>query len=787
MVMKKLDVRLLRTIGHSKGSFVSIVVVVIVALLVYVSFSMVADQLYNSIFQYYQETNFAHIFVDLNRVPGNVVDDLLSIEGVEQVQGRVVSDVPLRVEDVDEKVRVRVVSVPSTEDQINSLYIIEGEELRPGTRTTGVLQQFYRGRQMELGETLNPFIGGTEYSLEVVAEVGSPEYIYLMENEQALLPDEKGFGVIFVPEDFAQSAFGLHGSYNSIVVKVQPGYENRLDLIADDIEDMLERYGVRSVITRDDHLSHNVMMQEVDSLHLMSRSMTIIFLLVASVIISIMLSRIVKKDRIAIGVLKGLGYGNPQILMHYIKYSVAIGFTGSILGILISIPVSRMLVNIYILYMNIPLFRSAIDNKYLVYGVLLTTAFCIIAGVLGARSVLKISPADAMRPEAPKSGKRMWIEGFRGLWKRVTFSWKMVLRNISRTRRRAFFLVIGIALTYAVTMVPVFMSTVWNTLFDRQYSELQRMDYSVDFSTPQGMESLLELEKLTTIDYIEPKVELPFQLTEGWKKETVNVIAVDQDTLMYGFRTSSGRDVDLPKKGIILTDILARQLQVDTGDVISIKSVLPDAQEKEIEVKAVVEQYFGKNAYMDLDQMYEILQERDLITGALIFTDHDIVPDLRDVRNIQAINSVQDMRDMIMEYMDMIIASMGALMLFGGVLGFAIVYNITIVSINERIMEFSSLRVLGFEKKEIIRLVTRENAFMTFFGLILGMPLGYFMCKGIVDSVSTEMYTIPAIIEPFVYVYSTVGTVVFVIVAQFATYKKIRNLNFIDALKNRIS
>jgi putative ABC transport system permease protein len=336
-------------------------------------------------------------------------------------------------------------------------------------------------------------------------------------------------------------------------------------------------------------------------------------------------------------------------------------------------------------------------------------------------------------------------------------------------------------------MVPVFMSTVWNTLFDRQYSELQRMDYSVDFSAPQGRSSLLELQKLTTIDYIEPKVELPFQLTEGWKKETVNVIAVDQDTLMYGFRTSSGRDVDLPKKGIILTDILARQLQVDTGDVISIKSVLPDAQEKEIEVKAVVEQYFGKNAYMDLDQMYEILQERDLITGALIFTDHDIIPDLRDVSGIQAINSVQDMRDMIMEYMDMIIASMGALMLFGGVLGFAIVYNITIVSINERIMEFSSLRVLGFEKKEIFRLVTRENAFMTFFGLILGMPLGYFMCKGIVDSVSTEMYTIPAIIEPFVYVYSAVGTVVFVIVAQFATYKKIRNLNFIDALKNRIS
>ena len=145
MVMKKLDKRLLRSIGQSKGSFISIVVVVIVALLVYVSFSMVADQLYNSIQQYYHDTNFAHIFVDVSRVPGNAVDDLLQIDGISQVQGRVVSDVPLRVEDADEKVRVRVVSVPSTEDQINSLYVIEGEDLRQGTRTVGVLQQFYKG------------------------------------------------------------------------------------------------------------------------------------------------------------------------------------------------------------------------------------------------------------------------------------------------------------------------------------------------------------------------------------------------------------------------------------------------------------------------------------------------------------------------------------------------------------------------------------------------------------------------------------------------------------------
>lgn len=787
MVMKKLDKRLIRTIGHSKGQFISLVVVVIVALIVYVSFSMIAEQMYNSIFQYYRETNFAHIFVDVSRIPGNSVDELLEIEGVDQVQGRIIFDVPLRVEDPNEKVNARIISDPGTEDQINSLFILEGEGPSPGTRTTAVLKQFFVGRDMKFGDTIRPYIGGTEYSLQVVGEVGSPEYIYLMENEQTLLPDEKGFGVIYVPEEFAQSAFGFQGSYNNIVVTVDEGHENRVDIIADEIEDRLDRFGVRSVITRENHMSHSVMIQEVDSLEMMSTSITIMFLFVAAVIISIMLSRIVRKDRIAIGVLKGLGYDNKQILMHYVKYSLAIGLVGSILGVLLSIPVADMLSGVYIQYMNIPLFTGAFDIRYLFYGTLLTSVFCIASGVFGARSVLKITPADAMRPETPKAGSRMWIEGFKALWQRLTFSWKMVLRNISRTKRRAFFLILGIALTYAVTMLPVFMSTIWNTLFDRQYSQLQKMDYSIDFNIPVERNALLELQQLTDIEFIEPKVELPFELVEGWRKETINVIGVQRDTIMYGFRTASGRQIELPSKGIVLTDILARQLQVQAGDTIQINSVLPGKSDKTIQVKAVVEQYFGKNAYMDIEQMYDILEERDIATGALLMTEADVVPDLKDVKNIRGINSVQDMRDAIMEYMDLIIASMGSMMIFGGVIGFAIVYNITIVSISERMMEFSSLRVLGFDKKDIFRLVTRENALMTVFGIILGVPLGYSICVGLVDYVSTDMYTIPAVIEPFVYVYSAAATLVFVFVAQLATYRKITNLNFIDALKNRIS
>ena len=190
---------------------------------------------------------------------------------------------------------------------------------------------------------------------------------------------------------------------------------------------------------------------------------------------------------------------------------------------------------------------------------------------------------------------------------------------------------------------------------------------------------------------------------------------------------------------------------------------------------------------MDIDEINRLLGERKVITGVILNSKDDIVGKLQDVKNIGQVQSVDDMKDSVLEFMDMVIYSVGIMMIFGGVLGFAIVYNVTIIGIGERIMEFSSLRILGFDKKKIYRLISRENGIMTFFGLILGVPLGYGMCKALILSLSSEIYSIPLIINFSSYILTGIFTIIFVLMAQFFTRRKIYNLNFMDALKNRIS
>lgn len=785
--MKKLDTRLIRSIKKTKGQFISITVVIILALTIYVSLSMVADNLNNSIISYYEITNFGDLFIEVSRIPKGAIDKLTSIEGVSIAQGRVSADVPLRVEDPTEKVNVRVVSLPREDLRINDIFVLDGENIGDNPKTTAVIQQFFDGRRMDIGDRIVPYIGGTEYPLEVVGVVGSPEYIYLMENEQSLLPAPEKFGIIYVTEDFAQSSLGYQGSYNEIMISIEDKYLNRIDSISDEIEDQIAQYGVRRITKREDQLSHSIMMQEVEQLEKMSGAITFIFLAVAALIINIMLSRIVKRDRISIGVMKGLGYTNMNILMHYTKYSIIIGLVGSILGIIFSIPLSMLMTDLFIVYMNIPSFEMKVYYIYFVYGIILTTIFCVLSGLIGSRRVLNILPAESMRPETPKSGKRIWLEEFKFIWSRVSFSWKLVIRNISRTKKRAMFLVLGIALTYGITMMPLFMNTIWDSLFYIQYEEFQTMDYNIDFSRPMNKNVLREISQMVDVDHIEPKTEIPMELSRGWKKKAVSVIAVDKDTIMYNFKDSSGRDIKLTDDGIYLSEILAKVLNVKAGDEILIKNFMPDKEEKTARVSGIIQQYLGSNAYVDMDMMHKILDEKDVITGALINSEDEVVAKLKDVKNIRQIQSSQDMKDSLLEYMDMIIASMGVMLLFGGVLGFAIVYNVTAVSINERIMEFSSLRVMGFNKKQIYRMITRENGIMAIFGIILGMPVGYGICNALVSSVSTEIYSIPAILTPGTYFISALATLIYVGIAQLATIRKIHNLNLLDALKNRVS
>ena len=181
------------------------------------------------------------------------------------------------------------------------------------------------------------------------------------------------------------------------------------------------------------------------------------------------------------------------------------------------------------------------------------------------------------------------------------------------------------------------------------------------------------------------------------------------------------------------------------------------------------------------------MKEEGLITGVYLDSEDQVPRKLQNLSGVAKVESNREMMDTFMEFADLVIYSVLVMMVFGAILGFAIVYNVTIINISERTMEISSLRVLGFDKKDVYHMITRENAIMTILGILLGIPVGRAMCAGIISTVSEELMTIPLLITPSSYLYTALATIVFVVVAQLATMRKIYSIDFMDALKNRTS
>ncbi|HWR60380.1 MAG TPA: FtsX-like permease family protein [Clostridia bacterium] len=783
--MKKLDVRLLRMIRHTKGQFVSVAIIIAIALCIYIMFNVTTINIRNAVDSYYEKTNISDLTIELMRIPENAAGDLKAIPGILEVQGRITADVPLQVEDRDEKVTLRIISLPEKGGTINRLHNIEGNSDTPGDDDIVLIEQFTKARNIKVDDIVTPRIGGRLHELKVSGIAASSEFIYLMENEQSLMPSDDKFGVGYVNEAFAQSALGYRGSYNVVLIKLD-GQHNADDIIKL-LEKRLDKYGLKRITKLEDQLSYKVLEQEVDGYEMMAAIMPLMFLSVAAIIISIMLSRIVNNDRMAIGVLKALGCYNTGVLFHYTKYALAIGLSGAILGVAGGLLLSGPMSKLFVSYFNVPLLEVEVQYYFIINAIILTSLFCIGSGLLGARGILRIMPADSMRPEAPKTGRRILLERVTPIWKHIPFSWKMVVRNIFRNKRRFVFLMLGLALAYGINVVPLYMWDAVLEMFDAQYSEFQKMDYNIDFVKPLNEKAIVELNNLIDAERIEPRIEYPFELVNGWRKKSVGVIGVPRQTTLYTFVDPEYNVLSLPEDGIFLTEAIGRALKVKEGDTITVKSFIPGREDVRLTVKGIVKQYLGSNAYMNIKAMEEELLEKQLITGVSVVSGDNIKEKLKDAKNIAAVRSVIDMKNAFNEYLDIMNAAILAYLLFGGVLGFALIYNATVISISERTNEFSSLRVMGFDKRDIFGMISKENFVMALVSSIVGIPFGAAMIQGMVQAYSTDMMTMPLILTPGIFIQAAVASAVFVVVAQLATRKKVYNLNFIDALKSRIS
>ena len=359
------------------------------------------------------------------------------------------------------------------EGEVNQLRLLSGRMFAPRSSGSGIEvlidPQYAAANNIKAGDSIAIIAAGRKINLQVTGTAASPEFIYPLRDASMMMPDPENFGIIMMSTEQAQQIMDMPGQVNQIVVKLAPGTDEQV--FQQRAEELLKSYGNIAGYARKDQLSHAVLQAELDGLEINSFYLPLILFLIAAGIQFIILSRLIKSQRLQIGIMKALGYDDLKIIGHYTGYALCVSLLGCLLGIILGILLASYMSEIYNQYFNLPQAIGGLNLKSLFQSIVLSLSVGAASGFLAARSVIKIYPAEAMRPEVPVKGNKILLENWRFLWTNINSSWKMSLRSIFRNRSRFIVTVLGVMSAVVLLVFSLFTNDAVDYILNKNFEE----------------------------------------------------------------------------------------------------------------------------------------------------------------------------------------------------------------------------------------------------------------------------------------------------------------------------
>lgn len=788
--------KLFRDIKENKGAYLASITIILIGLMVYSSFSIVLDSLISAQQKFYTEQNFADGFAEVVSMPPSEVKKLRSLEGIKDIQGRLVKEVRVlrvgnKTAEPEKDIYLRLISTDPHEPRpINDVQLHKGRALKNETLNIWVDSQFFAANQLAVNDEIEIIANGKKTVLNVAGTGSSPEFIYIMRTKDEFFPDPETFGIAFLPFDMMKTLFQEGATYNNLVFTLEPGADYKD--VEKELVSKLEAFDISSIYPRKEQISHTLLTQELTQLQSMAKTMPVIFLAVACMILYIMLKRTVENQRGQIGILKAFGHTRREIIAHYLSFALLIGFGGGLLGGISGLLLSFPLIDLYGTFFNIPGLKVSFSFSYLLMSLLLALAFALFAGYQGCKSVLTLAPAEAMRPPAPPKGKSILLEKITPFWNALTVQGKMSLRSMSRHPGRTIFLFLGIMFTFALLGSPWSMMEMAETMLYDQYEKVETYDVKVNLTRPVNrQEAVNELSRFPGTRKAEALAEIPVILKNQWHKKEVALLGIPQNSTLYTIRDTKGNRIKPPTNGILLSETLARSLDAQVGTRLQLRSpVMKNSEEAEsIVVAGIIPQYIGVNAYMELDSLLSLLQQKNLITAIMLSIDEQSIPLLKATyQDSMLIDSLEDNKEALRQSKEMM-ASYGStiyiFLLFGLLIGFAIIYNISVITVSERSRELASMMVLGMSPKEVLSVITFEQWFISIMAMLSGIPITKLLLVGLSQSIDSDLFSMPTTFSVSSILAATGVTVVCILFAQIMAARKIAGLSIVEVLKTK--
>ncbi len=788
--MRVLDRKLLRECRRSWGLLLTITLVVTVGVACYVSFGTTYRNLQQAKQRFYTQCRMADFWVDVKKAPLAELDRAVRLPGVAATRSRMSEYVTIGLPKVQRPLNGLVLSLPDRrEEVVNDIVLKKGGYFSPQRQNEVIVSdEFAEAYRLAPGDTIEVVLNDRHEELILVGTAISSEFVYMLA-PGAMVPDAKRFGVLYLKKSFAEEAFDFQGAANQLVGRLSFDQKEPVKKILDRIETFLEPYGVITTTPLADQASNKYLSQEIEGLRAFAIFMPIVFLAVAALILNVLMTRTAQQQRTVIGTLKALGYSNATVFVHFLKFGLAIGLVGGLLGSVLGHLFSQGLTAEYRKIFIFPELMNEFSLSHHALGMAVSLLCALTGSLYGAYQVLRLQPAEAMRPRPPRKGHAVLLERFSLFWNRLGTTMRMSLRNVFRNRMRTVTGVMAACLGAGLLLDGFMMVAGTYYLMDFQFKWTRQADMELTFRHPVSFEALDEASRLPGVDRAEPVLTTACHFIAGPYRRKLAVMGLAKEARLTVPRDTEGHPIAIPDEGLLMSAKLARLMHVTVGDRIVVRPVEGLREAHEVEVKRLVDGYLGTAVYANLDWWSRTLGEEPILNGVQLALDGNLASEkrlyreLKEIPTLQATASRHDMiRTMEETFMAVLNVFIGIFVLFTAVVFFGSILNASLVSLAERQTETATLRVLGYGPWQVGRVFLYESVLVNAVGILLGLPVGYLMTLGVAMVYDTELFRFPVVCPLWCVVATVLFGAAFTISAHLLVQRQIHRQDWRDAL-----
>lgn len=782
-----LPLKMLRDLWLLRGQALAIAFVIAAGLATWILSLSTMNSLQNTMNAFYAEQRFGDIFASAVRAPRHLQARIAGIDGVAAIQLRISMHGRAELETFDDSISLLAQSIPDTrEPHLNRPYLTAGRMPSPDTPEVLVNEAFAEAHGLQPGDTITAIIRGLGMSFVISGLATSPEFIYPIAPGH-LFPDHQRYAITWIRERQLQAVADMEGAFNNISLRLA-GNASEPDVIAQ-LDRMLAPYGGVGAHNREDQPSHLYLTEELRQLDNMARIFPVIFLGVAVFLLAIVIARMIRQQRDEIATLKAFGYSNSSIALNYLLMVLVIVAIGCIIGVLAGARLGHGLGNLYAEFFRFPWIRYSLGTGVVASGILITMTAALLGSLKSLRAAWRLAPAQAMHAEAPERYRKTLLERL-VLSGRLSQTSRMILRHLNRKPWKSSLTIIGLATSVSILMVGNFQGDAIDHMIQVHFGLASRENVTVTFDQPRGPDAILEISRLEGVTEAMPFRAIAARLRHGHREIRTSIQSHAGNSSLHRSLDNALRPVKLPRNGLLLSEYHAGELGVGSGDRITVQILTGRRPEFATYVSGIVREYIGASSYMHIDALNDALLEPGRVAGVYLATDGSaddrLDQRLRALPGVAGVNRSEEAMLSFRETMaELVVIFAFVNTALAGVIAFGVIYNSARLALSERERELASLRVLGYTREEVAWILNGELLLLALLALPVGFGLGYVLCWYIATHMTSELYTIPLVLEPSTYFYAASIAAAALLVSLAIVRRQTFRLDLVGLLKTR--